>query len=226
MMTNAVIPVDYDLYASSYTIKNKLPKLLASHAVLSFDTECRSVYDKHERAEAKEYLKDLPTSDPLYKQARIVSESSGLSYPSIVNVTHFIFGESRNKSTVIVCTSPDMEMFIWREIAKYNGLLLVHNSLFDLKIMYERVGVLPKNFIDTALKVKCLINHVDIWKAKVGLKELMGEHFDPKWSLMNEYEPEDLKNKAFLNYCAIDGAATYYLYELIQEELAGDQSND
>lgn len=220
------IAVEYDLYSSDYNIRKKLPKLLASFDVLSFDTECRSVYSKEERAEATNYLKDSHTSDPLYKQARVVAESSGLSYPSLVNVTHFIFGESRSKSHVIVCTSPELEMFIWKEIAKFGGKLLVHNSLFDLKIMYERIGTLPKDFVDTALIVKSMINHVDIWKAKVGLKDIMGDHYDPKWQLMNDYEPDDLKLKSFLMYAAVDGCSTFYLHELIQEEIGENHAEE
>ena len=87
--------------------------------------------------------------------------------------------------------------------------------------MFQRTGKMPVNFTDTALLVKCLVNHVDIWKAKTGLKELVGEYYDPKWSLYNDYEPENLKRKDFINYCAIDGAGTFLLYELIQEELKG-----
>lgn len=218
-----MINVDFTLYTSSYSIRKQLPKLLERCDILSLDTETRSVYDKAERKEASEYLKDADHKDAYYRQARVVAESSGLSYPSIVRTTHFIFGESKDKSHVIVCTTPEMELFIWNLIADYNGLFLVHNSLFDLKIMYQRIGKLPKNYKDTALMVKCLINHVNIWKAKTGLKVLMGEYYNPKWSLLGEdYEPENLKHGDFIIYCSIDGAATFYLYELIQEELAGE----
>jgi hypothetical protein len=219
METNGVINVKYSVYASDYTIRKNLPKILASNSVLSFDTETRSVYNKQLREEATEYLKTVNTSDILYKQALMVSASSGLSFPSITRTTHFIFGESRYKSYVIVCTTPEIEMFIWKLIAEYDGKIIVHNGLFDLKIMYERVKRFPKNFEDTSLMVKCLINHVNIWKAKVGLKELMGSYYPARWALMDEYEPEDLKNPKFIEYAAIDGAATYYLAELIQEQL-------
>lgn len=218
-MMPKTISVEYTLYTSNYGIRNNLPKLLARCDLLSLDTETRSLYDKEERAEAKEYLKDSEPSDKLYSHARVVAESSGLSFPSIVRTTHFIFGESRDKSHVVVCTTPEMELFIWNLIADYNGLFLVHNSLFDLKIMYQRIGRLPKNYKDTALMVKCLINHVNIWKAKTGLKVLMGEYYPPKWALMEDYEPENLKKEDFIKYCAIDGCATYFLYTLILEEL-------
>lgn len=37
-------------------------------------------------------------------------------------------------------------------------------------------------------------------------------------SLFDEYEPDNLMNKAFLEYASIDGAAVYKLYELIKGE--------
>lgn len=215
-----IIDVSYEVYSSPYMIKKELNRLLRSNQIMSFDVECRSVYDKDTREEADTYLKNVSTNDDYYKQARLVSESSGLSFPSIVRTTHFIFGTSRSESVIFICETDEMEMYLWEKIAEYKGLILIHNSLFDLKIMYQRIRKLPQNFIDTALFVKSMINHVDIWKAKTGLKVLMANYYDPKWSLMEDYEPEDYKDKEFLNYCGIDGAACYYLYELILEELA------
>lgn len=222
MEFESIKKVDYELYSTTYKIKNSIPKLLKKFDLLSFDTETRSIYNKEERKEAKEYLKEANIYDPYYKQARVVSESSGLSYPSIVRTTHFIFGESKSKSHIVICNTPELEMFMWELVANYTGTFLIHNSLFDLKICFQRLKKLPPKFIDTALIVKCMINHVNIWKAKTGLKELMGSYYDPKWQLYSDdYEPEDFKNHSFINYCAIDGAATVYLWEIIQEELKG-----
>lgn len=211
--------VTYDLYSTSYSIYNKLPKILKQFDLLSFDTETRSLYSPVERQNAKEYLKDANTSDYYYKQARVVSESSGLSYPSLIRTTHFIFGESSNKSHIVICNNEKQELFMWNLVADYKGTFLVHNSLFDLRICHQRTGRLPISFKDTALMAKCLINHVNIWRCKTGLKELVGSYFDSKWSLYNDYEVENLKDKDFLNYCAIDGCAVIYLWEMIQSML-------
>jgi len=219
MSFDSFIKVEYDVYASTYSIKNKLPKLLDSKSMLGFDTETRSVYDKATRKEAEKYLKTADPYNPLRKQALVVAESSGLSYPSIVRTTHFIFGETKDKSNVVVCDTEQKEMLVWQMVADYEGTLLVHNSLFDLKIMFQRLGKLPKNYVDTALLAKCLVNHVNIWKAKTGLKVLVGSYYDPKWSLMEDYEPDNLKKKSFMDYSATDGAAVVLLYELIQEML-------
>lgn len=222
MSFDKIMEVDFIVYSSAYSIKVNLPKVLDKCKLLSFDTETRSVYKKNVREESIKYLKSTHEKDELYRQAMIVSSSSGLSYPSIVKTTHFIFGESKSFSHVVICDSEEKEMLVWKMILKYEGLLLIHNSLFDLKIMYQRLGEFPKNYVDTSLLVKCLINHVNIWKAKSGLKELMGSYYDPKWVLMNDYEPENLKDPEFIKYCAIDGAATFYLWELIKQKLQNE----
>ena len=218
-MPTDFIDVEYTIYATDFKIRKVLPVVLSTCKLISFDTETRSVYSKDVRGEASDYIKEGHAKDKLHKQAMVVSASSGLSFPSITRTTHFIFGESKSKSHVVICQSDKMEIIIWQMIAEYEGRLLVHNSLFDLKIMYQRIGCLPKDFIDTALMAKCLINHVNIWKAKTSLKELMGSHYSPKWVLMNDYEPKNLKDPDFLMYAAIDGAATFYLWELMQERL-------
>lgn len=216
------LKIDYDVYSSIYSIKKQL-NILFEYERLSFDTETQSLYSKQERKEAQEYLKEHDYNDPYFKDASVVANSDGLSYPSLVKTTHFVFGISRTKSVIFICDTPQKEILVWKELTKYDGLLFLHNTLFDLKIMYQRVQQLPKNYIDTALFVRCFINDVNNWKCKVSLKHLMSEYYDPKWTLMNEYEPEDLKNKNFLDYTAIDGAATFYLAELINEQLPEDQ---
>lgn len=221
MAFNDIIQVNYKVYTSSFSIRKNLPKLLNSLTVASFDVETRSIYPKEIREEARNYLKNADPSDYWYKQARLVANSNGLSYPSIVKTTHFVIGESKELSHVFITDDEATELFIWKAVAECKTKLLVHNALFDLKIMHQRTGKLPVNFVDTALSVKCLINHVNIWKAKTGLKELMGGYYNPNWSLLaDDYEPEDLKNKDFIEYVAIDGCACFYLYELINEEMA------
>ena len=187
--------------------------------MLSLDVECRSVYDKTDRAEAKMYLKDAHPSDTYYKQARVVSESSGLSYPSITKTTHFIFGVSKNEVYTFICSTPKIEMFIWKQIVAYLGTFLIHNVGFDLKICFERTGKLPKKFIDTMMLAKCLINHVNIWKSKTGLKDLVADYYPPSWAIHTDYEPKDLKDPDFLKYCGFDGSAVWTAYELMQGEL-------
>lgn len=187
--------------------------------LISFDVETRSMYEPYEREEAKEFLKDNNVIDDMYRLANLVQNSSGLSHPSVIRTTHFIVGTSRDSAYVLIARSEYEEMMLWEFFSEFKGTMLVHNSLFDLRIMFNRLGKFPPNIIDTALLAKCLTNHVDIWKCKTGLKELMGAYYAPKWSKLENYEPKNLKDPDFIEYAGIDGAATFHLYELIQEEI-------
>lgn len=211
----SIIKVIFEVHANRWHIGKALNEL-NKYDILSFDTETKGVYSKKERKEAKEYLKreNIPISGKSI--ALQISSNSGLSFPSLVNVTHFVFGISENESVILVCNSYSLEMLIWRWIARYKGLLIIHNALFDLKLMYHRIKQYPMHYEDTALLAKCLTNNVETWKAKVGLKDLMGSYYDPAWVLVNEYEPDNSKELKFLEYASIDGAATFKLWHDIQ----------
>lgn len=214
------IKVDYNVYTTPDDIINNLENLLNTENLLAFDVETRSVYDKELRKEATQYLKTATYKDDYYKQALLVSNSSGLSHPSIVHTTHFILSNSKDFSYIFVVRCEELELKIWNLLANYTGTFIIHNALFDLKIMHHRTNKLPKKYVDTSIYAKCFINHVKTYESRVGLKILMETYYDSKWTLLAEdYEPEDLTDKNFLHYCSIDGAATYYLYELIQESL-------
>ncbi len=213
----SIIQVEYETFSSTWFIRKALEKL-NKYPFLSFDIENAGVYSKTERKEALKYL-TLGNTDMYYhKLASVVSNNSGLSHPTLINVTHFVFGISKSYSIIIITDSPQKEFMVWNWIANTYVHFYVHNTLFDFKVMHSRIGKLPRFYDDTALMVKTLINNSHVWKSKVGLKDLMDGYYDPAWALMNDYEPEDLHDKKFLNYTAIDGAATYYLHELIQKE--------
>ena len=211
------IKVTYELAASSWAINQALVEL-TDIELMSFDVETMGLYDQAQRKEATKLLEEDMSLEH-HKLASIVSNNSGLSFPSLTRTTHFIFGLSRDHSVVIVADNMHKEMQIWNWLRHYRGCLLIHNTLFDLKIMYHRTGCLPHHFEDTALLAKTLLNDADNWKSKVGLKELMGSHYPIAWAMFDQYEPENLKSPKFLEYAAIDGAATYYLYILLREEI-------
>ncbi len=130
-----------------------------------------------------------------------------------------MFGMSSSHSIIIVVPGRHIELLVWNWLRNYRGKLFIHHALFDLKVMYHRIGDLPRDYDDTALMVKTLINNSDVWKAKSGLKDIMGEYYSPAWALFDEYEPENPSDPAFLDYAAIDGAATFYLHEILMEKI-------
>ena len=214
----STIKVMYQVGKTSWS-NNKILKSLEGMSVLGFDVETAGVYPKEERKKARELLKQDTLKSSVRKQCILIENNSGLSHPSLINTTHFIFGISSSESVVLVTANPKDELAVWKWVAKQDTLFVIHNAMFDLRIMHHRVGVFPKNYIDTALRAKCLINNADNYKSKVGLKILVGEYYKPAWSLYDEYEPDSLFNEAFIDYAATDGAAVYLLHELLQEEI-------
>ena len=210
-----MIKVKFTVASTMFQI-HKVFRELEQHSLLSLDTETRGLYSKEERKEASDYLKNEGIDVDSRTLALVVANNSGLSYPSLVEVTHFVFGLSESESRIIICYDQRTEIAVWNWVAKQNIKFLVHNSLYDLKIMFNRIGKLPKDYEDTQLLAKSFINNAQPWLAKVGLKELMKNDYEPSWTLIDEYEPEDLKEEKFLRYTSIDGAATFKLWEDIQ----------
>jgi DNA polymerase I-like protein with 3'-5' exonuclease and polymerase domains len=219
-----MLHVEYVFGATSWKCA-KLLKSLEKHPLMSFDTETAGVYSKVERKEAQKLL-DLPNLKPKQRsEYSIVATNSGLSYPSLVRTTHFVFGITEEYSVILVTPTRSEEMLVWNWVKNYQGHLVIHNALFDLKIMYHRVKAFPKHYTDTALMAKCLINNANNYEALIGLKELMGSYYKPEWSLFDSYEPEDLLEPKFMDYTAIDGAATIHLWEDLQEH-TGEKENE
>ncbi len=212
-----IINVTRSVYSTPWAIKQKLADLMKMPK-MAFDIETSGLYSKAQRKEAIKLL-DEDMSMYNHKLASVVSNNNGLSFPSLTRTTHFIFGLSRSHSVVIVVPGRHMELLVWNWLRIYRGKLLIHHALFDLKVMYHRVRDLPFDFEDTALMVKTLINNSDVWKSKSGLKDVMGEYYPPSWALFDEYEPEDPQDPSFLDYAAIDGAATFYLHEILMERM-------
>ena len=213
-----IIHVNYEVAATSYTIGQVLRKLY-DIPLLAFDTEVRSIYSNKEIKEAKELLKDTSNmSIEIINELKLIAGSSGLSYPKIAKVTHFIFSYNKNYSYILIPNTYQEELRIWNWLADYKGKVLVWNSLFDMKIMYERTQQLPIDLEDPMLMLRTLINDVDSWKCRTGLKEFVGSYYDPKWGLMEDYTNENYKDKTFLQYCATDTSALLLAYELICEE--------
>lgn len=217
---NNFIVVKFKYYSTGYTI-NKVLLELENRNILSLDFETQPIYTLDERAEAKELVKkyqdELSSKD--LRLSKVVANCSGLSHPSITKVTHVIFGLSNKESIVLIINNKEVEQLVMDWITNFKGKFIVHNSLFDLKIVHHRTEKFPIDFDDTQLIVRTLINHTKDWECRTGLKHLIGQDYDPKWTLIESYDIQDFKNKDFLRYCAIDGAATFKLWEDIQEIL-------
>ena len=212
------IVVTYKAVSTTFGIRKELNRL-NSVEILSFDVETRGLYSPEERSEAKEMLKVKGLNSKDKKDCTMISNSSGLSHPELVQTTHFIFGESKDFSTVLITGNRRDEQLVWDWLVKFKGTLRVWNALFDLKICHLRTGKFPPNYLDGMLILKTLVNDANNMNSRVGLKHVMGSYYEAAWSMFEDYDNPDLKDPKFLKYCAIDGASTYLAMDLIQEEI-------
>ena len=211
-----MLKVKYKVYESSYMIYKRL-KELEYQPLLAFDIETRSIYTNKEVKEASTLLKEvkyLSREDLIL--CKTVADSSGLSHPKLSRITHIALSSNKEECDIFIPQNPKL-LLNW--LVGYKGKLLIWNSLFDLKHVHYHTGKFPIDYEDPMLLLKSLINDAQEYKARVGLKEFMGSYYDPKWSMYEEYNIENPKDKTFLDYIAIDGAATYYAWELLKDEL-------
>ena len=74
---------------------------------------------------------------------------------------------------------------------------------------------MPLNYEDTALRAKCILNHVETHQAKVGLKQLAGARYGA-WAISpDHFTVDQMYDEKILLYAATDAAATYWLYQSI-----------
>ena len=219
--------VKYRVTNTLFTTKKVLEHIDATHTVVSFDIETRSIYTKTQRELAKIALKNIDglTIEEENEYNRVL-HSSGLSHPSIVKTTHIILGLDLEESIIIVIDDDErLEKFVFNWLVRTNVKLLIHNASFDLKMVHHRTGLFPKDYEDTQQLAKSLINDCNNYHSRTGLKLLVGDHYPPKWSMKGDtdYEVKDLKNEHFLDYCAIDGSAVLLLWSMLQEEVKGEE---
>ena len=208
--------VTYEMASTAAGINQKLQSL-ETYDLLSLDTECCGIFSRDDRKYCEEHKEDTELSPKERNEHFLIANNSGLSYPSLTHTTHFIFGLSETHSVILVCFSDAQASAVWRWVAKQECMFIIHNASFDLLHMYQAIHKLPKKYEDSSLLAKCLMNNTVVYKARVGLKLLVGHMYKPAWSLFDEYEPEDLLKPAFLEYCAIDGAAVIYLWNNLAE---------
>lgn len=96
-----------------------------------------------------------------------------------------------------------------------------HNASFDFKHIFYNTGKLPKNYIDTQLLAKCILNDADSFKDRTGLKDLMAYAYGD-WAISKEnFTLEEMYDENMIRYAATDSPATYRLYQDILKDLNG-----
>ena len=188
--------------------------------VVACDFEAASKYTDEEKEVLQQELDALEDQNSLYShELRQKINSDGLSHPSLSQVTHISIAWSESDALVIITDTPKLRARVFNWIVTTNCMQIWHNASFDLKIVHYFTGLFPKDFEDSQLLAKTILNHVDTFKAKTGLKDLMG-YKGGAWAVAADYfNLSQMYNEDLLLYAATDAVMTYTLWEELQQHL-------
>jgi hypothetical protein len=193
---------------------NSMPDTIAC------DFETASMYTDTQKAKFSEAL-PFASKWPAIKLRQKI-KSDGLSHPALTTVTHFSFAPSRTEGYVIILDTDEILEALMDWLVTDTRKQIWHNFSFDGRHIMHHTGKLPIDFEDSQILAKTLLNHVETYKANTGLKQLMGWEFG-SWSLADTpFNLSNIYSEDLLRYAAIDAAATFGLWEDIQNQLKGD----
>lgn len=126
--------------------------------------------------------------------------------------TMFSFASNESEGFVIDA-NPDTISLVLDFLTTTESSVIVHNALFDIRKINWETKKHVKNVIDTQLIWATILNHVDTFNAKVGLKGLAGKIYG-KWAVTDDlFGIENKYNPDLIEYAGIDAIATYFLYQ-------------
>lgn len=201
---NQPIKVEFEYTNNLYKTKKQLEKL---PDLIACDFEIASRFTAKEKlfikTKLEEYNLDNETRRILLQQYT----SNGLSHPSLTVITHFSVAWSDHESYVVVCDTPYIRQFILNFLISTDRTQIWHNAPFDFKHIFFNTNNIPKRFIDTLLKAKCILNDANPFRDKVNLKDLMGYAYGPWAIAKEEFTIEEMWTEEMLRYTATDSCA-------------------
>lgn len=187
--------------------------LRALPEVAAFDFEAAVKYSKDVLKQVEEEH-EVTESKTRKRELHSILKATALSHPTHVTPTHLSVATSEDTGFVIIIDTVKMRDVVMNFLVTTEVKQIWHNASYDFKLIYYYSGnKLPKNYEDTALLAKCLLNHVESYRAGVKLKDMMGYKYGA-WAVTADYfDLESIHDKALIKYAAIDACATYALWE-------------
>lgn len=181
---------------------------------IACDFEAASRYTEQEKEQFKQQLETAPRLEKHLLKQKI--DSNGLSHPSLSQLTHLSLAYSETEAFVFIFDNKELLDYALNWLVTTDKKQIWHNLCFDGKHIFYNTGKLPKDYEDSQILAKTLLNHVDNTKSATGLKHLMGYKFG-SWSVSADYfSLEQMYNPELLHYAAIDACATLTLWNEIQ----------
>jgi DNA polymerase I-like protein with 3'-5' exonuclease and polymerase domains len=200
-------------YSADIDVVKKWLSNLSTKDLIACDFETAIKYTP----EQLELLKSIKDSDrtPFLERkfAESVLKASALDHPAHVKITHLSVAWSDSEAFVIIMDSDEVTNYVINFLITTEIRQVWHNACYDFKHIYYATEKFPKNYEDSQIFAKTIFNHVDIHKAKTGLKELAGVVYGA-WGIAKEtlFTLENMYNPKLLLYAATDACATFWVF--------------
>jgi hypothetical protein len=194
---------------------NSLPELFSA------DLETAIWYTKDMIEEAKLNMLDegLPKRERVRYQS--IAKATALGHPSHCTITHCSIAYSEKDAYVFIIDSKAIADVVLDFLTTTTRKQVWHNYSYDGRFLMYYADKNAINIEDTQILAKTLVNHVEVFKAKTGLKDLMGAWYGDWGISADNFTIEQQYEEHVLKYAAIDACATYklwfYLNDFIKE---------
>jgi len=210
------IKVTYKSTTSAYTANkwlHSLPDLIAC------DFEAAIKYTPEQLAEWQRQFDEDTLTKLERKRLESLLSATALDHPSHVVITHLQIAISETEAYVFILDNKRITDLVLTFLVTTTKKQIWHNASYDFRLIYYFTGKMPINYEDTALRAKCILNHVETHQAKVGLKQLAGARYGA-WAISpDNFTVEQMYDEKILSYSAIDSCATMWLWNSINRHV-------
>lgn len=196
---------------------------LEKYSVIACDFETAVKYSEEDYERFRRVESD--SSLPRYKRklASAALKASAInSHPEHCVITHFSVAWSTKDSYVVITDTPELRELICSFLTTTNIRQVWHNAGYDFKFIKHNTNKLPKNYEDTLILARTLLNNVKQGKNSLSLKALAAKEYGD-WALSgDDFKAENIYNPQMIRYAAIDSCATMWIYERMMNHIKGD----
>ena len=204
------IKVNYEYTSDINTAKQWLEELKDPFAA---DFEVAIKYTPEELEKFKNKMKDESLPYLSRKQYEAKYKATALGHPSHTKITHLSIADSIDFGRVIILDTPEITKAVLDFLTTTNKKQVWHNASFDFKHIEYYSNKFPRDYEDTQILYKTLLNHTDSLRVKTGLKALAGAKYG-SWAIASDnFTLSNMYDEGLLKYAAIDACATYYLWD-------------
>lgn len=214
------INVTYKATSSAYVANQwlrSLPELIAC----DFETAV-----KYTPEQLASFQKQLDAATTMRERIHLESlvNATALDHPSKVDITHFQVAWSESEAYVFILDNKRIHDLVLYWLVTTDRKQIWHNASFDFKHIHYHTGKFPRDYEDSALMAKSILNHVETNRAKVGLKELASKWYG-SWAISPDHFTKDqMYDPQVLLYAATDPCATFKLYKSIRSYCESSRS--